>query len=88
MVFGGSFYVRARICKRLGAQETIPRNRFRQARNRFLGSLKVLQIRAQVTRCRGGGGELEGNHAQDVLIRKTKKNVGLMTTSGIHRRRP
>jgi hypothetical protein len=29
-----------------GAQESIPRNRFRQAGNRFLGSLKGLQIRA------------------------------------------
>jgi len=30
-----------------GAQESIPRNRFRQAGNRFLVSLKGLQIRAQ-----------------------------------------
>ncbi len=30
------------------AQESITRNRFRQAGNRFLGSLKVLQIRAQL----------------------------------------
>ncbi len=29
-----------------GAQEPIPRNRFRSAGNRFLGSLKDLQIRA------------------------------------------
>jgi hypothetical protein len=30
-----------------GAQEPIPRNRFRQAGNRFLGFLKDLQIRDQ-----------------------------------------
>ncbi len=29
-----------------GAQESIPRNRFRQAENRYLVSLKDLQIRA------------------------------------------
>jgi hypothetical protein len=29
-----------------GAQESIPRNQFRQAGNRFLGSLKSLRIRA------------------------------------------
>jgi hypothetical protein len=33
-----------------GDQESIPRNRFRQAGNRFLGSLKVLQIQAQDSR--------------------------------------
>ncbi len=32
----------------LGAQKSIPRKRFRQAGNRFLGFLKVLQIRAQI----------------------------------------
>jgi hypothetical protein len=30
-----------------GAQESIMRNRFRQVGNRFMGSLKVLQIRAR-----------------------------------------
>ncbi len=33
-----------------GAQESIPRNRFRQPWNRFLGSLKGIQIRAQEAR--------------------------------------
>jgi hypothetical protein len=32
-----------------GAQESIPSNRFRQAGNQFLGTLKILQIRAQVS---------------------------------------
>jgi hypothetical protein len=31
-----------------GAQESIPRNRIRQAGNQFLGTLKGLQIRTQV----------------------------------------
>jgi hypothetical protein len=36
--------IRARICKRYGAQEPIPMNRFRQAGNRFLGSYKGLLL--------------------------------------------
>jgi hypothetical protein len=32
-----------------GAQESISRNRFRQAGNQFLGTLKGLQIRAQMS---------------------------------------
>ncbi len=38
---------RAKICKRLRSQEPIPRKRFFQAGNWFLGSLKGLQIRDQ-----------------------------------------
>ncbi len=40
------FFFSARICKRLKAQDSIQRNRYRQAGNRFLGSVKGLQIRA------------------------------------------
>jgi hypothetical protein len=39
--------IRARICKRLGGHKSIPSNQFRQAGNRFLGSLKALQLRTQ-----------------------------------------
>jgi hypothetical protein len=35
-----------RTCKRLRRHGSIPRNRFRQAGNRYLGSLKSLQIPA------------------------------------------
>jgi hypothetical protein len=41
---------RARICKRLWSLESIPRDGFRQAGNRFLGFLKGLQIRALVSK--------------------------------------
>ncbi len=40
-----------------GAQEWIPRNRIRQAGNRFLGPLKGLQIRAQVAAIRSANWE-------------------------------
>jgi hypothetical protein len=57
---------RARICKRLWSpgidfEESVP-----QAGNRFLGSLKGLQIRAQCAR--GGGGVMRLSwRVQDVL---------------------
>jgi hypothetical protein len=40
-------FVEAHFIKNVkGVQESITRNRFRQAKNRFLGSLKGLQVRA------------------------------------------
>jgi hypothetical protein len=61
-----------------GAQESIPRNRFRQAGNRFLGSLIGLQIRAQDTENMWWDGPMVGGGVLEV--KESEGDVGHVTT--------